>query len=251
MTTDDFGAKLLTVPEIFKEKYFTIPDYQRSYSWEKKQVEELLKDIEHLLDDSSALRHYTGTLVLSRPNSNSKEEFHVVDGQQRLTTLVIIIRILSDLLPEEVRAELRNLYLIRGDLGNERAVLHLNSDTHKYFENAILAKVRALHEPTKLEAHDRIQESHKLVEKWLSEFAQKGVDASAIRCAIETKLGFLVYAPNEDAETGVMFEVINNRGKDLSELEKVKNFLIYCSAKLAAQTLRAEIDSNWSDILKI
>ena len=62
-----FGAQLLTLPQIFNDRLFTIPDYQRGYAWEKKQVEELLKDIDHLMNDGVALRHYTGTLVLSRP----------------------------------------------------------------------------------------------------------------------------------------------------------------------------------------
>jgi uncharacterized protein with ParB-like and HNH nuclease domain len=47
-----------------------------------------------------------------------------------------------------------------------------------------------------------------------------------------------------------MFEVINNRGKLLSELEKVKNYLIYCCVKLQATTLRETINSDWSDILR-
>ncbi len=63
-------------------------------------------------------------------------------------------------------------------------------------------------------------------------------------------MGFLVYAPAEDAETGIMFEVINNRGKALSELEKVKNYLIYCSVKLGADTLRENINADWSEILR-
>ncbi len=88
-----------------------------------------------------------------------------------------------------------------------------------------------------------------LVSKWLSAHLKSGVKASSILASIEKKLGFLVYAPKEDAETGIMFEVINNRGKQLSELEKVKNYLIYCSVKLSASTLRNSIDSDWSDIL--
>jgi uncharacterized protein with ParB-like and HNH nuclease domain len=47
-----------------------------------------------------------------------------------------------------------------------------------------------------------------------------------------------------------MFEVINNRGKQLSELEKVKNYLIYCSIKLSAFSLRDDITEHWSDILQ-
>ncbi len=116
MTSEHFGAQLLTLPHIFENHLFTIPDYQRGYAWEKKQVEELLKDIEHLMNDGVALRrHYTGTLVLSREGVDAGK-FHVVDGQQRLTTLVILMRILSEHLPAADRPAFADRYLRRGDV---------------------------------------------------------------------------------------------------------------------------------------
>ncbi|MEK6708293.1 MAG: DUF262 domain-containing protein [Pseudomonadota bacterium] len=56
MNEQVFGAQLLTLPHIFNGRLFTIPDYQRSYAWDEKQVEELLKDIDHLMNDGVALR---------------------------------------------------------------------------------------------------------------------------------------------------------------------------------------------------
>jgi hypothetical protein len=250
MTTEAFGAQLLTLPRIFENHLFTIPDYQRGYAWEKKQVEELLKDIEHLMNDGVALRHYTGTLVLSRPDGIDAGEFHVVDGQQRLTTLVTLMRMLSEQLPEADRLPFVALYLQRGELGSERTVLRLNSDTRLFFERVVLGDGNTANEPPTLESHERLLDSRKLIGKWLSDRLDAGVAVSDIRSAIEKELGFLVYAPKEDAETGIMFEVINNRGKPLSELEKVKNYLIYCCVKLSATTLRSSIDADWSGILR-
>jgi hypothetical protein len=114
----------------------------------------------------------------------------------------------------------------------------------------VLGDGNAANEPATLEAHERLLDSRKLIGKWLAERLDLGVAVSNIRNAIETELGFLVYAPKEDAETGIMFEVINNRGKPLSELEKVKNYLIYCCVKLSATTLRSSIDADWSGILR-
>lgn len=250
MTTEAFGTQLLTLPSIFENRLFTIPDYQRGYAWEKKQVEELLRDIDHLMNDGVALRHYTGTLVLSRPNGVADGEFHVVDGQQRLTTLVTLMRVLSEHLRPADRPAFDELYLRRGEVGSDRSVLRLNSDTHLFFERVVLGDGNTANEPATLEAHERLLDSRKVIGKWLVERLGNGVAASDIRSAIETELGFLVYAPKEDAETGIMFEVINNRGKPLSELEKVKNYLIYCCVKLSATTLRSSIDSDWSGILR-
>jgi len=250
MSLEPFGAQLLALPNIFKNRFFTIPDYQRGYAWEKKQVEELLKDIDHLMNDKVAFRHYTGTLVLSRSEAISAGEFYVVDGQQRLTTLVTLMRMMCEHLPEADRPAFTSCYLRRGEKGSERSVLRLNADTRLFFERVVLGDGKTINEPAKLEAHERLLESRKLIGKWLSERMSSGVLISSIRNVIETKLGFLVYAPKEDAETGIMFEVINNRGKPLSELEKVKNYLIYCCVKLSAKSLRSSIDEDWSAILR-
>lgn len=70
--------KLLTLQDIFKNRFFSIPDYQRGYSWEDKQVEAILSDIEHLM--KSNYIHYTGTIVATRKNDTT---YDIVDGQQR------------------------------------------------------------------------------------------------------------------------------------------------------------------------
>lgn len=250
MNSEAFGAQLLSLPKIFENRLFTIPDYQRGYAWERKQVEELLKDIDHLMSDKVAVRHYTGTLVLSRANEADDREFYVVDGQQRLTTLVTLMRMLGKHLPKADQEAFNELYIRRGDVGCERPVLRLNSDTRLFFERVVLGNGNSANEPATLEAHIRLLDSRKVIGKWLNERISEGLSASDICKAIETKIGFLVYAPIEDAETGIMFEVINNRGKPLSELEKVKNYLIYCCVKLSATTLRSSIDADWSGILR-
>lgn len=251
-TLTSFGAQLDTLPKIFQNRFFTIPDYQRSYAWDEQQVEELLKDLGHLLDDGAAHRHYTGTLVLTRAGAaqNNNQEYHVVDGQQRLTTLVIVLRVLSDYLPEVDRPVFNALYLRRGGVGVDRFVLRLNSDTRKFFERVVMGNGNPNIDPVSLEAHERLLKARKLISAWLAERVRSGTSIEQLLTTLEHGLGFLVYAPEENAETGIMFEVINNRGKALSELEKVKNYLIYCSVKLGAPAVRETIDQNWSDILR-
>jgi uncharacterized protein with ParB-like and HNH nuclease domain len=85
--------KLLT--HFFNNKVYTIPDYQRGYSWHPKNVTDLLTDV------SNAIRlnkpHYMGTINLHPQNEkikvgvNNFTNYHVVDGQQRFTTLILII----------------------------------------------------------------------------------------------------------------------------------------------------------------
>jgi uncharacterized protein with ParB-like and HNH nuclease domain len=84
--------------EVFSESTYRIPNYQRGYSWDTDQLEDLWEDLNSLSPDRT---HYTGvlTLVERKPQENSIDywlekqckNYYVVDGQQRLTTLVILI----------------------------------------------------------------------------------------------------------------------------------------------------------------
>jgi uncharacterized protein with ParB-like and HNH nuclease domain len=246
---NNFVHQLRTLPEIFEGSFFCIPDYQRGYAWDEKQIDELLKDIDHLLLDSSAVRHYTGTLVLSQ-SKNLMNQYNIVDGQQRLTTLVIFLKCISLFADREDKESIGTKYLKRGDIGNDQFVLKLNLDTNKFFEKVILSDRNLENCPITLESHERLLNAHDLIHKWLTQKTSSGVLITQILNVLEERLGFLVYSPVEDAETGIMFEVINNRGKQLSELEKVKNYLIYCSIKLSAFSLRDDITEHWSDILQ-
>ena len=246
---NNFVHQLRTLPDIFEGNFFCIPDYQRGYAWDEKQIDELLKDIDHLLLDPSAVRHYTGTLVLSL-NKDQSNQYHIVDGQQRLTTLVIFFKCISLFADKVEKERITVKYLIRGTIGNDQFVLKLNTDTRKFFEKVVLADANLENCPITLESHERLLNAHNLIVKWLSQQTSSGVSIEQILNILEDRLGFLVYSPVEDAETGIMFEVINNRGKQLSELEKVKNYLIYCSIKLSALSLRDEITEHWSDILQ-
>ena len=92
----DIVTNLLSIEEITSNTFFKIPDYQRGYSWEEDQLKDLVKDIKHIANKNH--RHYTGTIVIS--NSNGDERFDVVDGQQRLTSLIILLKLIYDIDPE-------------------------------------------------------------------------------------------------------------------------------------------------------
>ncbi len=92
MSTIEQSLELLTLKKVFAEgeRSFIIPDYQRGYSWEQDQRKDLLKDIEYGM--SGDYSHYTGTLVAVKKCSiRDNDRFEIVDGQQRLTTLIILL----------------------------------------------------------------------------------------------------------------------------------------------------------------
>ena len=92
MSTIEQSLELLTLKQVFDEgkRSFIIPDYQRGYSWEQDQRKDLLKDIEYGM--SGGYSHYTGTLVaVKKCTIQDNDRFEIVDGQQRLTTLIILL----------------------------------------------------------------------------------------------------------------------------------------------------------------
>src|SRR5258707_470769 len=104
-----------SLDSLFKEKIFRIPDYQRGYAWQPEQLKDFWEDLVNLSEKRS---HYTGVLTLkllpAAETSEDQKEFwlvedhsysvyHIVDGQQRLTTFVIFLQAFVDLcktLPE-------------------------------------------------------------------------------------------------------------------------------------------------------
>ena len=97
------AARETTLQELLEgSKQYQVPLYQRTYSWSKNQLERLWEDITKLADDridSPATTHFIGSLVLAPSPSNGPagvQEFLVVDGQQRLTTLSVLLCAIRD-----------------------------------------------------------------------------------------------------------------------------------------------------------
>lgn len=82
--------------KIFSDFWFEIPDYQRSYVWEKDQVCELLDDLWYAFENKENDEYFLGSLVLKKKDNSIISEFEVLDGQQRLTTLFLLLAVIRD-----------------------------------------------------------------------------------------------------------------------------------------------------------
>lgn len=253
---DDF--ELLSIRDIFNSgnRRLRIPDYQRGYSWETPQRKDLIEDTEYIIKGGYAYRHYTGTIVATRNDELTErdgiETFDIVDGQQRTTSLVILISVLVEKLKSpNVESSytadfLFNTFIGEGmETGNTVRKFISGKEQDGVFKKLIFESGR----------HDNVVESksdQNLVNAY-NEFTN-WIEETEIppqkitKCIIEN-LGFLFYAPENDSEIGIMFEVINNRGKALSQLEKIKNYLIYFSQKNELKDLGNTVKDHWPDIL--
>ncbi len=81
-----------------KELYYQIPIYQRPYQWTKENCEKLLDDLFFNYEDDRESDYFCGSLVLVKSDPNSKTEtYDIVDGQQRLSTFILLAKVLADL----------------------------------------------------------------------------------------------------------------------------------------------------------
>ena len=89
----------INLTDLFNTRIFRIPDYQRGYAWEEKQLSEIWDDLDEIQTIEGELKkHYTGTIYLEETKPKETENwlsgvkfYNVVDGQQRLTTISILL----------------------------------------------------------------------------------------------------------------------------------------------------------------
>jgi len=78
-----------SIEEAFRECFYIVPDYQREYVWTDKEVHQLLDDIDEQLDTGTSREYFIGTVLVSP--TDQKNHYHVIDGQQRLTTFFLLL----------------------------------------------------------------------------------------------------------------------------------------------------------------
>ena len=255
---------VFTLEQIFSGKVLRIPDYQRGYAWEERQWNEFLDDLEYLGEGKD---HYTGTLILQQQNGvirdeegKSHEVFHVVDGQQRLTTIVLLLDCIRSAFQQKnptLADGIRKSYIQFKDLNRQVAFkLELNPDCQEYWVNNILRSPTGPQGPT-IASHQRLRGAKDHFNKYVTDKMSAQGSGALLwlmnlyeKATRQLKVG--QYIVGDSSEVGVIFEVMNDRGKPLSELEKVKNYLLYLSSKLQLEnnSLSKTVNQTWADIFQ-
>ena len=206
---------------LFVMTLFRIPDYQRGYAWEEKQIREFIEDADALVEEPTA-NHYTGTVVTFCPKNAPKESYgtktlpvaDVVDGQQRLTTVCLYLSaILRALRQVGETAYLRDeedfLYS-----GARSKVTPSNDTANLFFDLLKSGRPNTTpglpHEKRMVSAAAKFQ-TH--LEKQMAAKGNAGVYyLKELHRAITQRLLFTSYTIEEECEIGMTFELINSRG---------------------------------------
>lgn len=204
------------------QKHFIIPVYQRAYSWDKEQWSIFLTDLKEQIRGEN--NYFYGNLLLETVKKDV--QYEIIDGQQRLTTLTIFIRALI------------NLLNIRGQ--NEVIEIDFDSKEKIYFKNGGNIKLRtveydrACFESLIVEGSSKFATatpSQERIKNGLIFFSTEleklsTTDLLNILEKLETtELTCIELDGKKDS--ALMFELQNNRGKDLTNMEKIKSYFMY------------------------
>ena len=208
---------------LFAEGVFKIPSYQRCYSWEEEQQEELYNDIKDA-HDKNDMPHFLGTLSVQLLREEGIEcEYAVIDGQQRLTTLLILYRVLVQKLEKGEKGKYEALV----KQGNTYFFEPINAED-KAFLISILAQ-----EDNKLNPKTI---SQSLMSEAQKQYANKtrhldSKQAEQLIDFILNRTQFLIHLVESESESIRLFEIINARGLPLKYFDKIKSFFIFFISK--------------------
>lgn len=242
-------------------KSYQVPIYQRDYSWEKEDWEDLWNDISEIPTDKT---HYLGYLVL-QPIKDGEESFWIIDGQQRLTTLSILALAIISLLDKWKQDnidpndnQIRKQELIKRYIGNYSLSklsldpkLKLNRNNDDYYKSWLLN----FRQPTTL---SKLKPSQRLLQKafnyFLSELQEKfnsnksGADlADFLEKIIGNGIVFTQIVVSNDLDAFKVFETLNARGVKLSTADLLKNYLFKLTHQLGQLDLD-EAERRWQNI---
>ena len=280
-----------SLDSLFKEKIFRIPDYQRGYAWQRPQLKDFWEDLINLPDGRS---HYTGVLTLKqipgqKIKKNDKEYwlvedhsynlYHIVDGQQRLTTFIICLQAFVDFiksLPEYKNkseemiyitdslsiSDIQNKYLFKTKPTGDQFRTYkfgymVDNPSYNYLRHKILGEVGGGSVQETFYTLNLNNAKFYFAEQFRDLYENSNFEElQDIYKKLTKRFIFNEYVINDEFDVFVAFETMNNRGKKLSDLELLKNRLIYLTTlytddeldSAERKSLRDTVNDAWKEV---
>ena len=236
---------------------FIVPKFQRDYSWNMEQWDDLWQDIITMIQEEE--EHYMGYLVLQ---THDDKEFLVIDGQQRFTTIILLIlaaiknirRMVEDNI--DVEDNKRRITTLMGMyIGKEDPVtleydnlLVLNRNNDAYFKDYIVKlgelRLRNLKTTEKL-----MKRCFEFFDQKLKGYFSTGKDFAAFIQKVADNLYFTQIVVNDEMNAFRVFETLNARGVQLSSSDLLKNYLFSLVDRANNHSNHIEVlENKWSQL---
>jgi uncharacterized protein with ParB-like and HNH nuclease domain len=255
-TTNDTFRKLLGNGLRYK-----VPPFQRDYSWGSDEWDDLWQDIIAMSDEDGENAHYMGYLVLQ---SNDSKQFDIIDGQQRITTISVMILaslgVLRDIANEGVESEnnlkrlenLRNSYIGYVDPVSliPQSKLELNRHNNRFYQTYLVPlenpPLRGLNS-----SEHALRKAFFWFKEKISQYAQSdGTKVAQFIDSIVDKLFFTVITVTDELNAFKVFETLNARGVRLSATDLLKNYLFAIISNSTTHEVELKsLEERWERIV--
>lgn len=278
----DIQPKLYSFGSFFKSTpRLMIPRFQREYSWEESNYKQYLDDMYHCLSiengDLKTSDYFLGNMLFVPQNIDNPDNsiWDVIDGQQRLTTITILLSALAKTFAKNKETKLQaerifDLYILPHDDDNEPQRIVRTKTSYPFFSNLIQDKEFALSD-TSDEKSDSPNSEEEIELSKAYKFFLKAFEEARIRKDLSNQLNpnllnsisykdiltkireqvldtqFISIIVNSRSESYRLFESLNSKGKPLSNVDMVKNALF----ELLSQTEPSDFASDkWNELHK-
>lgn len=253
----------LPLAKLFDGRLFRIPEYQRAYSWTAHQRKDLFGDVEKTHEKGEDEGHFMAAVVCLRREKQTlgTDTYHVmevVDGQQRLTTLIVLLNALKLALDEKIKAEAKlaqefSELLVKTE-ADELLLLQTNHDSSHHFANYLRKGVAESSSTAKTLADREILEAIEDCTRFVKEWKDRGESLLSLAALLKNRLFFLLHEIDEEKTVYTVFEVLNSRGLDVSWIDRLKSILMGAAFELKKTNYSGvinELHTTWRDIYSV
>ncbi|MDH1276643.1 MULTISPECIES: DUF262 domain-containing protein [Acinetobacter] len=226
------------------DKRFIIPVYQRNYSWQNKHCAQLLNDLKGLIKKPDA-PHFFGSIVSSHMQGGKREDFLIIDGQQRLTTISILLIAIVDLLkhkkviPKDDRLieKITKKHLVDEYQEDQRKIrLKPIKDDCKAFD-ALFGDESDFVDGSNVTSNFRY---------FRDRILNENIDIDDLYDAISRLQTIDIFLEKDD-DPQLIFESLNSTGLELEEGDKIRNFILM---GLSSELQEKYYEAFWNKIEK-
>lgn len=212
------AMKLLDFIGKSQEKQFVIPIYQRVYSWEKEQYKQLWDDIIKTGGNDQIEGHFIGSILYVLDGiTHSDNALLIIDGQQRLTTITLLLTALRDHWSDK-RKEIEDHYLINSDKDSDKKFRLILSEPDRDTLLYLIDENRR--KPS--EPSSKIVENFKLFEEWI----RKNTDELETIFKGLEKLTIVWISLEKKDDPQLVFESMNSKGIELTQTDLIRNYIV-------------------------
>lgn len=231
---------------------YQIPSYQRPYAWDKDQISDLMEDLTESYCKEKDAQYFCGSLVIAK-GANS-ERYDIIDGQQRLTTFIILACVIRDFYTDNLGAEnkdrIQDSIYDKYDKDKHKLKFLTDEKYQTAFESSVL-KEEALQErlkeskkPQDIKDNRYLQNAYYLKIRLRESIAENNIDINDFVSWLYTKVILTrIECPDEESAIRI-FNVLNDRGMPLSPVDILKSYLMQSLDKERREAFK----TTWQEI---